>query len=139
MVIRFPDARHTYDLRNRKYLGNVDNAPLPLRKSEAALFARLPYKVTGLEVNVENAERGKTVSISVKVTADGKPERHVVHVEVYEPEGERNYFYTKNVNVVNGEGKLVIHTALNDPAGKWTVNAREVVSGIEKQTTFELR
>jgi len=139
MVIRFPTARHTYDVRGRKYLGVVDRAPLPIRAYGAVLFARLDYEITGLSVNAGDVEAGGAVPIMVTVNASKRPGRHVVRLEVLDPTGRPNSFYSHNVDVVGGAYRGVIHTALDDPEGTWTIRAREVISGREAVAQFRLR
>jgi len=139
MVIRFPTARHTYDVRGGKYLGVVDRAPLPIRAYGAVLFARLDYEITGLSVNAGDVEAGGAVPIMITVNASKRPGRHVVRLEVLDPTGRPNSFYSHNVDVVGGAYRGVIHTALDDPEGTWTIRAREVISGREAVAQFRLR
>lgn len=139
MLIVFPTARETYDVRNGKYLGMVKEAPLPLRVQEAALFARLDYRITGVSLTAGSVARGQAVPIAVAVATTSKPERHVVHLEVIAPDGTRSFFYTRNVELRDGKYAGVINTALNDQPGVWTINAREVISGKTAKATFRLR
>ena len=55
-----------------------------------------------------------------------------------EPNGKRNFFYTRNVDLQDGQFRGSIHTALNDAQGKWTVRARDVISGMDTEATFRL-
>ena len=141
MVVVFPEARETYDVRAGKYLGRVKQAACPLKAFGAALFARLDYTVSGLTVTAGSAARGETVPLALKVAVKGtsQPGRHVVRLEVLAPDGKQSLFYTQNVDTKNGSWQGEIHTALNDQPGTWTVRAREVISGLTATTTFRLR
>lgn len=111
--------------------------PLPL-DSNAALIARLDYRVTGLTLTATRRD-SQTVALALGVKATAKPGRHLVHLEVLEPDGTRSYFYTQNVEVFDGQGSATLHLALNDNPGTWKVNAREVVSGQTAATTFVVK
>lgn len=145
IIVQFPNSRHTYDVRQGKYLGEVNVAPVPIRGYDGALFARCDYAIDGITVNVEDAERGEPlqVEIGVKTIRGGKAnnriERHVVRLEVVDPNGKSNYFYTRNIDVRDASHRETIHTALNDPAGQWTIRARDVISGKEAKAAFRLR
>ncbi|PIU62394.1 MAG: hypothetical protein COS85_18525, partial [Armatimonadetes bacterium CG07_land_8_20_14_0_80_59_28] len=139
MVIRFPSSRNTYDVRGGKFLGKVDRAPLPLRAQEAALFARLDYEVTGVNGTATSANRGDAVTVAVNLATSAKPGRHVVNVEVTDPEGKRNYFYSRNVELLDGKWSGRIHTALNDAKGNWSIVVREAISGKTAKVSFRLR
>jgi hypothetical protein len=139
VVIHFPTARETYDVRNGNYLGKVDTAPLPLRAQEAALFARLDYRITGVAVTAGSATRGGAVPITVTVTGSGPLSRHIINLTVTDPSGARHPFYSQNVEAQGGRYAGNIFTALNDPAGAWIITAREVISGKTATATFRLR
>ncbi len=139
MQVVFPDARETYDVRQGKYLGKVTEAPLPLHVQEAALFARLDYRITGLSLTAGSVARGQAVPIAVALATTAKPERHVVHLDVVAPDGTRSYFYTRNVELREGKYAGAIYTALNDQPGMWTITAREVISGRTAKAAFTLR
>jgi len=140
-VIVFPEARDTYDLRAGKYLGRIKEARLPLRAYGAALFARLDYQVAAVSVKAADTPRGGAVPVTVALICRGtsRPGRHVVRLEILAPDGAPHPFYTQNVNTQGGQWRGQIHTALNDPAGTWTIRAREVMSGQTAGTRFQLR
>jgi hypothetical protein len=137
----FADARDTYDVRAGKYLGRVKQAAIPIKAYGAALFARLDYQVAGLTVTAGEAARGSAVPVAVKLTFRGTdhPGRHVVRLEVIAPDGQSDFFYTRNVNVENRAWRSEIHTAFNDQPGEWTIKAREVLSGATATAQFQLK
>jgi hypothetical protein len=127
--IRFPDSKETYDVRSGSYLGRVDSLPLPLKAAEAALFARLDYRVTGLTLTAAAAKRAEPVLVDIAIAATGPLGRHVVNVQVIRPDGKVDYFSTRNSTVTAGAGQLQFVPALNDPPGIWRIRARDVISG----------
>jgi hypothetical protein len=141
VVIEFPEARETYDVRMGRYLGRTRQVNLPLRAYGAAALARLDYPVSDVAIRAADAARGGAVPVSIDLTCTGQtpPGRHVVRVEVLAPDGQRQPFYTQNVETRGGQWRGQIFTALNDLPGQWTVQAREVMSGKTAVTQFQLR
>lgn len=136
----FEDDKETYDVRAGRYLGRLRELPLPLRAQEAALFARLDYKLNALELSAPpSAARGEPVQLGFALEASARPGRHVVHVEVTGPNGQRLPLYAQNIVLEAGRAQLQLITALNDPAGTWQFSAREVVSGLSSTRTIELK
>ena len=136
--IKFPDAKETYDVRQAKYLGNVSETRIP-GNLNAALFARLDYRIEHVRVAAQSAKRGEPVAVQVDLTTSAAPGRHVVHLEVIDPDGKKSFFYTKNVELTGGKAAEKIHTALNDKAGKWKITATEVISGKTNSVAFDLK
>ena len=56
--------------------------------------------------------------------AGGDPVRHVVHLDVYQPDGNRNYSLSRNYVFAAGRWTGAIPLALNDPPGQWTIRPR---------------
>lgn len=138
--VRFEDDRHTYDVRAGRYLGEVRELPLPLRAGEAALFARLDYRLTSLALQPPpRAARGELIAVPVLLEASARPGRHVVHVEVRGPGGASLPLYTRNLELAAGRGELQLATALNDPPGRWQIDVREVVSGLTASASVEVQ
>jgi hypothetical protein len=141
VVIDFPEARETYDLRAGKHLGCIKQARLPLRAYGAMVYARLDYQVSNVSVKAEDAARGSAVPVAIDLACAGKSpsERHVVRILVLAPDGKGNEFYTRNLEIRGGQWRGQIVTALNDPPGTWTIQAREIMSGKTATTKFQLR
>jgi hypothetical protein len=136
----FPDEKETYDIRAGRYLGRVRELPLPLRAQEAALYARLDYKLNKLELSLPpSAARGQPLPLTIKLDASKTPGRHIVHIEFRGPSGAIMPLYTQNAVIESGRGQLQLITALNDPTGTWRITAREVVSGLTAQQSIQLQ
>ena len=136
--VRFTGKAHTYDVRQGKYLGHTDRAPLAIGAEDAALFARFPYPVERVEVQARGTFPGGPVRLAVAVGSGGKVGRHVVRIDVVDPNGKAHYLYSRNVVAKAGRWQGVIHTALDDPAGTWQVRAHEVTSGVSARASFAL-
>jgi hypothetical protein len=138
LVVRFADTRDTYDVRAGRYLGRVQETELSLRAGDAVLLARLDYKLAGLQLIARPAVRGEPVVVAVQLAASRTPGRHIVHVQVTDPKGMARPLYTQNVVIRGGQGELSFLPALNEPAGDWRIEAREVVSGLSAQCSVRL-
>jgi len=132
VAVKFPKAGFLYDARQQKPLGRSDRATTTLLAGGAALFAVLPYEVTGVTVAPGNpaVARGKPVEYTVTVqAAGGKPGQHVVLVEVLDPKGEPRPHYNAQLLAQDGRATGQFVPALNDPTGRWTIRGRDWVSG----------
>ena len=126
-----PRKSHVYDLRARRYLGELESFPLTLGAADAAFFALLPYKVAGLELTLPpEAKRGADVDYHASVkSSGGKAMLHAMQIEVCRPDGTVYASYGKTAAAVGGVLNGRFHLALNDPVGEWTVHATDAVSG----------
>jgi hypothetical protein len=68
---------------------------------------------------------------------DEPVDRSVVSIEVHDPAGKRVHFYSKNIDIVLGQGRFAIPFVLNDAPGEWKVVARDVISGRKAALVLE--
>ena len=125
-----------------KYLGFVGRAGFPLVAGGVTIVARLPYRVTGLDADVERAGRlrqGTVVRIGLATKGDAPVARHVVHAQVFDPDGNEDLDLTQNVVLKKGKGTLRLGIPLDAPGGTWTVKLREIVSGQSATARFRIR
>lgn len=80
------------------------------------------------------------LKLDFKIAGEGISDlKSVVRVNVYDPEGANTLYYSDNCEVTNGSGTYSFTTALNDLPGHWIIQLTEVISGTEKEVTFELQ
>lgn len=126
----FKQRAHVYELsRGGIYLGNTNQVALDMIDKPHALFALLPYRVTGLALTGDKASLAGGLPLAVELKTDGKPVTHVVHLEVLRPDGTAYYGLTRNVVLKDGKWSGRLPLALNDPIGRWTLRACDVTSG----------
>ena len=53
----------------------------------------------------------------------------MIRIEVTDPRGETLPHYAQNILTAAGQVTASVQSALNDPAGDWTVTATDVASG----------
>jgi hypothetical protein len=137
--ITFPEARHVYDIRQRRYLGHTDTVEATLSYGDATLLARLPYRVAGLRVTgPASVAPGQAVDLSLALDTDGDSAAgdHVAAVWVYAPDGTRRRHYDCRIVMPKGRGAGSIPLALSDTPGPWRAVIRDVATGTEAEHRF---
>ncbi len=124
----------------QKYHGQNDTLATTLAPGETALYASLPYRVTGLEVQgPERATAGANVELRCAVRGDGQPlGDHVFHVELRDPAGRTVPHYSQNVLAPAGRCALQIPLALNEAPGAWSVRVCDVLTGTTTDRPFQV-
>ena len=138
LEIRLPAKKHVYDLRARSYLGETRRVRTRVRQGRANFLAALPYAIQGLALSSDNEtpEPGTALTVSIALEATGDVEAtHVVHAEVFAPDGIPAPWGSRVVLLPAGKGTLSIPIAWNDTPGDWRVRVTELFS----RKTAELR
>lgn len=137
---RFSQSAHLYDVRAQKYHGRTDTIVTTLAPGETALYASLPYRVTGLEVQTpERTTAGGHVELQCALRGDGQPlGDHVFHVELRDPSGRIVSHYSQNVLAAAGRTALRIPLAMNELIGAWSVRVCDVLTGTTAERPFQV-
>ncbi len=139
--IELTSGGYLYELaQGLGYLGQGTKAALDLRDKPYALLAVMPYKIEGVSLRAGEARLGQDLPLefSVKI-GGGPPVKHVVHLDVYRPDGGYYYSLSRNFVFKGGQWRGALPLALNDAPGRWTIKAREVVSGLSAEVRVEVR
>jgi len=139
--ICFEKEGHVYDVRKGKYLGQCRDVKTALTPALAQLYAILPYRVKAIDAQATGRfSPGDVVSLAVAIEASEKEVgAHVLHVEVIGPDQQPRPHYAANIKIAYGRGMVSIPTALNDPKGRWTVQLRDVASGVHTKMRYDLK
>lgn len=131
-------AGYWYDVRRGRYLGAGDGFSSSLERGSTTLVARLPYAVSGLQIEGPDSEKvGEAAAFSLRVQARGAaPGRHVIHCDVRGPDGALRPHYAGNLIAPAGEATFTIPLALNDPPGQWRLACRDVATGTRAARRF---
>ena len=121
--------------------GLVREWDVTLSRGYPLVYAILPYEVTGVTVQApDSAERGANAEITVAVQADADLGYHVVRVDVYAPGSDQPHRqYSQNVDCFGAPGRATIPLALSDQAGAWRLVARDAATGVQAETTLQVR
>jgi hypothetical protein len=131
-VMEWEEKRHTYDLREENYLGEMDRVAIEVKRSSPLVVARLDYEVEGVTVTAPRTVRpGQTLPVTCAVIdTDGTPRPgHVIRVQVFDPDGEECPYYGAWLDGEGPELSWRIPFALNDRPGEWRITATDVISG----------
>ncbi len=132
LTVKLPKSGMVYDVRSARKLGRTDQVTTPLLAGDAALYAVLPYGVAGLKVTpAGQAKPGGALGYAVEVAGrGGRPGLHVVNLEVKDAAGRSRPEYAARLVTQDGQAKASCPLALNDPPGRWTIRATDLVSGV---------
>ncbi len=163
VVLDFPREGHLYEVMTNRYIGHgrrFDHdlatgepvkAGLPTLEGKSinlaqdsvsgmALFALMPYKIADVSVDAESARQGGQLKVAVKVEVEGAaPGKHVLHLDVRDPEGRQAEPYCRNIVTQNGSWEGTLPLALNEMTGRWNISVREAVSGLASSTTVKIK
>lgn len=123
--------RHVYDLRGRKYLGQVSQIDTRLTWGRANFYLVIGYEIPKPEVSVSNPTpaAGQTLTASIRMNLPaGAAERHAVWVEILDPQNQRPLWGRQVVLLEHGAGQVQIPIAYNDLPGTWRVKVTELFS-----------
>ncbi|MDD3953923.1 MAG: hypothetical protein PHY82_08410 [Lentisphaeria bacterium] len=137
----FPRKGHVYDLRSQKYLGETDRVSCRVPNADAAVFGLLPYRIDALQIKTPSSVIAGTnlqAAIAVEVS-DGKPGKHIFHVELENPAGENPVSLQRNLVAPQGQSDFVFRMAANDPKGIWILRVNDVLSGLTSEKKFSLQ
>jgi hypothetical protein len=141
VTVRFPAGYEVYDVRAGEHLGSVTAAEAELGEGELLLLALLPSRVESIDLTVPDAEVavGDVFSARARVQVEeGRPGRHVLHTMVTAPDGQQRWYYEEDLATERGSEIAHVPLALDDPAGTWRLQVRDVASGVSAETSFEV-
>jgi hypothetical protein len=141
VTIGLPSACHVYDVRKRKYLGQVSEMETQILPRRAEVFALMPYRIEAVAVEAAGAARpGEVVDYECRVKAsEGAPGLHVLRVEVFGPDNVPHPEYGRNLLARDGAGKGEVPLALNEKKGNWRIIVTDVVSGQSAERVLDVQ
>lgn len=137
--ITLPQPAVVYDLRAGQRLGagQVKDWTATMSRGHPLVYSLLPYEVRGVDLQApRTARRGQAVKVAVKVNTTGQTGFHVVRLDVSAPDAKTPHRqYSINVACPVGAGAADVPLALDDRAGSWRLEARDVASGARATAT----
>ena len=114
---------------------------MELREATGSIFALLPYRVERLDLSAPaRAVLGRPINVKARVVASHGPfVRHVVVFQLRRPDGRDLPEHRWVVETGSGAAADRLYLALNDPAGKWTLIARDVATGVRQTAAIEIQ
>jgi hypothetical protein len=140
VTLSLPEARHLYDVRARRYLGQLQNVPVLLEHpfKQVRILAAFPYRV--LPPRVEGLAPRCPPGAPVRFAAfmDGS-ETHTLRLRVYGPDGLERAAYARTAATRDHRAEFAFHLARNDAPGAWKTTVTDVATGVETTATFEVK
>lgn len=136
----FSTEAHTYDLDNGAYLGYGDRLPLHVSAYAFRAFARLPYRVRGVNVQAADAPRlGDSIAVTATLQVDegASPQRHRFRLDVLAGDAPLHYL-AQEVTAECGAAGFSVPSALNDPPGEWTIVVTDVNTGVQGRVRVDM-
>lgn len=129
-----------YNARDGKYYGKTDRLTETIYPARALFFSLLPYRVEGITVKIpDKISKGTNLPVSFNIkTGGGKPGLHVVHIEIYDPQGTPKPCYSMNILANDGKAEVKVPFAMNDQEGMWSLKARDAATGCQSEAVFTI-
>lgn len=141
VLLQLDEVAHMYDIRNEKYLGEGKEFKIDVKNSVPELFGLLPGIINSINVRtLSSLNRGESVTLDFEIVGEEVSTfNSVATIEVYNPDGEKVNYYSKNCDIINGSGSYSFSIAMNDLKGTWKIRATEVISGVEKEVSIDIK
>lgn len=146
MQLHVPAPAHWYLGETDQYLGFESNPRIRLPAARYnRVLAGLPYRVEALTIKSAGfrwpraKSRVKKFRLTVQAMNQTPAGYHVIRVTVKGPDGKERPCYAANVGAPKGRGEYRLPLAYDEPAGEWTVHARDVATGVAAEIAFDNR
>ncbi len=138
-----PDDRYGYDL--------LATEPLPFKTrfqwsptpGQPALLSILPYKVTGLRLDVPAlASRGSRLPVDVTVEAkkaDAPLGQHLIQIRVEGTSGKELPHYRQTLSTDEGAAHAFVPLAQNETPGRYLVTATDLLTGMAEEVLVTIQ
>ena len=134
-----PEQLYAYDVRRAKPLGKVKQLSLTIDPYEPTIIAFTPTLIPKLSVNApQRIARGETARIGLTLEGLFPAQTGVFHVDVLGSGDKPMKPYSGNILAPRGSAELVLPLALNDPAGQWTINVKDLLSGQTREASVQV-
>jgi hypothetical protein len=139
ITVKLPRKAHVNDVRAAKGLGHTDTVRTSVVLGDTVVLGLSPSaNSVGLH-GPAAAKLGEHPEFSVTSSTQGPS---LVRIEVFAPDGSPVQAYAKNLLLDGGDGGragFALPTALDDPAGVYTLRATDVVTGASAAAKISVR
>jgi hypothetical protein len=125
--ITLPDARHVYDVRSGKYLGEQKQWTATVNPYEPLVYTLAPFKLPPLHA------AATADSVGIRMEGETPASNHIFHIDVVDPSGAVVPHYSGNVLAPGGAAMKLLPFAQSDAKGTWQVRVHDLLSG-QRQT-----
>jgi hypothetical protein len=137
--LRLPAEMYVYDVRRAKALGKHSELSVALDPYEPTIYAASPVAIPELHVAASTrVGRGETGEIALSFVSRSPANSHLLHIDVADPSGKIVAYYSGNLLAAGGRSVKLLPMAANDPAGKWEVRVKDLLSGQSQTVMVEV-
>jgi len=137
--LTLPEEMYVYDLRAAKALGRRREIRVTLDPYEPAILAASALPLPEMRIAAPaRLERGETGQISLSFATPSPAATHLLHVDVADPSGKISPCYSGNLLAGSGRTAKLLPLAVNDPAGKWEIRVKDLLSGQSAKAAIEV-
>ena len=136
ITIKLPRKFYVNDVRASKSLGHTDTVRTSVVVGDAVVLGLNPSASTVSLRGPAAAKLGEHPEFSVASTKQGPS---LVRVEVLAPDGSPVRAYARNLLLAGGRADVALPSALNDPAGEYTLRATDVMTGASAAAKVRIR
>lgn len=134
-----PVEQYAYDVRAGKELGRKKQLSLTVDPYQPTIIAFSPTRLPALNVTAPaKVARGEIARLAISLRGTTSAAVHVLHLNVTNPAGEMVRYHSGNLFAPGGSAEKSLPMAVDAPAGKWSVSVRDLLSGQEQSTSFEV-
>jgi len=138
-IVKLPAAQTVYDLKQHKDLGAVEVFTTELRADRASFFSLHPVPLPAPKVSLSVPELSRGAELAIAVSIPGAEHRSTVQIRAVDPNGSIVPWLAQTVVVGKEPVSVPVSFAVNDPAGKWTLRATELLSHRSTDATVNVR
>ena len=136
VTVRLPRKAYVTDVRTGKRFGFTDTVRTSVLVGDALVLGLSPSDDSITLGGPPSAALGEHVAFNISSAPAG---RRLVRCHFFAPDGSMLEAYAKNVLLENSNAKVVLPSALNDPAGEYTLRVTDVVTGATAETKIRLK
>jgi hypothetical protein len=136
IIIKLPNKFYVTDVRSGQKLGYTDTVHSSLIVGDAAVLSLSPVE-NKLTISAPiTSSRGEHVAFALTSSVIGP---RLVRCHVFAPNGSMLTAYARNLLMDKTSAAFVLPSALNDPAGAYTIRVTDIVSGATAETKLVLK
>lgn len=140
-TIAWGSSMQTYDVRGGKNLGSTAETHAVLEPWEPLVFTRVAHPIPQVQVEAPaEVQAGAPLRVVLKDATSLPAEAfRVIRLDLITPQDQPYQLYARNLLMRASPHTEVVPLARNDPAGKWMLRARDVMSGNVVEKSFVVR
>lgn len=116
-------------------MGHVDRFTADLHPGDGRFYALLAGPAKDLSVAAV-VSPGPVRDLEVSLRYGRCPDRHMIRVDVFDPEGRACSHFRRFVWMNRGRGRVVLPLALNETSGSYRVVATDILTRVCAESAF---